>query len=220
MKVLVACEESQRVCTAFRNRGHEAYSCDILQPSGGHPEWHIHQDVTPLINGDCFFYTMDGEGHYITSEWDLLIAHPPCTYLSIGSACRMYPTAGNIDPVRYEMAMQAKSFFMLFLNSNAKRICVENPRPLSVVKLPKHSQIIQPYWFGEPWSKTTLLWLRNLPDLQPTNIIKEHRPYVSTGTSRSKGNSDKSGYSRKGGSSIARSKTFIGIANAMAEQWG
>lgn len=121
MKVLVACEESQRVCTAFREIGHEAYSCDIQECSGGHPEWHIHGDVLPLINGNCEFVTMDGTAHKIDGKWDLLIAHPPCTYLSNAGACRLYPKKGQIDRQRFQRGLNAKEFFMHFYNADCKK---------------------------------------------------------------------------------------------------
>ena len=108
MKVLVACEESQRVCTEFRKLGHEAYSCDIEPCSGGHPEWHIMQDVLPLLNGNCRFQTMDGVEHRVEGKWDMIIAHPPCTYMSKAGARFMYPVARKIDPDRLEKAMRAK----------------------------------------------------------------------------------------------------------------
>ena len=114
MKVLIACEESQAVCIAFRNQGHEAYSCDIQECSGGHPEWHIKQDVLPLINGNCTFFTEDAQKHTIVGPWDLLIAHPPCTYMSKAGARWMYPTAGQLSTERYNLAMAAKEFFMCF----------------------------------------------------------------------------------------------------------
>ena len=203
LKILIACEESQEVCKAFRALGHEAYSCDIQECSGGHPEWHIQGDVLPVLK----------------EKWDLIIAHPPCTYMSNAGACRMYPHKGQIDPKRFEKAMLAKSFFMAFYNADCPHICIENPRPLNCVELPKESQRIQPYMFGEPWSKLTYLWLKGLPPLKPTEIVTDYKPYVSCGTSRNKGNPDKSGFTRKGGASRARSKTFPGIARAMAEQW-
>lgn len=220
MKVLVACEESQAVCKAFRANGHEAYSCDIIESSGGHPEWHIKQDVLALLNGKCKFLTMDGKEHQFNSKWDLIIAHPPCTYMSNAGACRMYPRKGELDLDRYQKALEAKAFFMAFLNADCPRIAIENPRPLKVVGLPEETQRIQPFQFGEPYSKLTYLWLKNLPPLYPTKILDSYKPYISCGTSHNKGNPEKSGVSRKGGASKVRSKTFPGIAMAMAEQWG
>lgn len=220
MKILVACEESQAVCKAFRERGHEAYSADVQPCSGGFPEWHILGDVLPYIDGNCTFTTCDGVRHTIAGSWDILIAHPPCTYLTAAGACRMYPHKGQIDPERYEKAMNARRFFMRLYNAPCKRVCVENPRPLKVCKLPPPTQVIQPYEYGHPYSKATCLWLHGLPPLRPTEILTEYKPYVSCGTSRNKGNPDKAGVSRAGGASKIRSKTFPGIAAAMAEQWG
>ena len=219
VKILIACEESQTVCTAFRELGYEAYSCDLQEQSGGYPEWHIICDVSDIIDGGEF-QTSDGVTHYAPNGWDLIIAHPPCTYLSNAGACRMYPTKGNIDPERYEKAMLGRDFFMKLWNADCEHIAIENPRPLKCVELPQETQRIQPYQFGEPWSKMTYLWLKNLPPLAPTQIIEDYKPYVSCGTSRNKGNPDKAGKSRAGGAQKVRSKTFPGIANAMALQWG
>lgn len=202
MKVLVACEESQRVCISFRERGHEAYSCDIQNCSGGHPEWHIKDDALTVIN--------DG--------WDIIIAHPPCTYLTSASAVRMR-VKGEIVQERYEKAMEAKEFFLQFLNADCPKICVENPVPLKLVGLPPYTQIIQPYQFGEPWSKRTCLWLKGLPKLEPTEIIADHQPWVNGGCKDAHGNYRKF-QGRKERDPKNRAKTFWGIARAMAEQWG
>lgn len=132
MKVLIACEESQTVCKAFQAKGHEAYSCDIIEPSGGHPEWHILGDVLPLLNGNCEFVTMDGQTHKIVGKWDLIIAHPPCTYMSNAGACRMYPKKGQVDSERLAKALEAKEFFSAILkcrlpkDSNRKPKTFEN----------------------------------------------------------------------------------------------
>lgn len=220
LNVLVACEESQAVCKAFRAFGHRAFSCDLQPCSGGHPEWHIIGDAIPLLDGRCTFTTSDTHTHTQTGPWDLLIAHPPCTYLSNAGAVRMYPSQGEIDPKRLKQAMEAKEFFLKFWNADCEKICVENPLPLSIVGLPEPNQRIQPFDFGEPWSKLTCLWRKNLPELIPTEFVSEHRPYVSCGTSRNKGNKEKSGFSRAGGAQKVRSRTFPNIAFAMAEQWG
>lgn len=231
MRVLVACEESQEVCKAFRAKGHEAYSCDLQECSGGHPEWHIKDNALYFINGDTnghdvchtpfhLFRTQDGKYHDLPKRWDLIIAHPPCTYMSAAGACRMYPKAGHIDNDRLAKAMEAKRFFLRLLNADCPRICIENPRPLKCVELPEETQRIQPYEYGERWSKLTYLWLKGLPALVPTKIVSDYKPYVSCGTSRNKGNPEKSGMSRRGGAQKVRSKTFPGIAAAMAEQWG
>lgn len=164
IKVLVACEESQAVCIAFRRLGYEAYSCDIQECSGGHPEWHIKVDALLLLGRYLVFKTEDGKAHYV-ERWDLIIAHPPCTFMSNAGACRMYPRKGQIDKARFQKAMEAKAFFLRFLNADCDRVAIENPRPLKIVELPKEDQRIQPYQFGDPWSKLTYLWLKNLPPI-------------------------------------------------------
>lgn len=220
MRVLVACEESQRVCMAFRERGHEAYSCDIIEPSGGHPEWHILGDALKLIEpnaGGISFQTMDGAKHII-EKWDILIAHPPCTYLSNAGACRLYPRKGQLNIERYELGMKAKAFFMAFYNADIDRICVENPIPSRVFEMPQYTQTIQPYEFGHPYTKKTCLWLKNLPKLEPTNMVEPIAPYVPAGTGRKI--KAKYGAAKRGDDAKNRSKTFEGIAQAIAEQWG
>ena len=156
----------------------------------------------------------------INNKWDMLIAHPPCTYLSNAGACRLFPQKGHIDVERLKKGIQARDFFMRFLYADCERIAIENPRPLSVFCLPSHTAEIEPWQFGEPYTKHTLLWLKGLPPLIPTELCYDTRPYVSCGTSRNKGNADKAGVSRAGGAAKIRSKTFPGIAAAMAEQWG
>ena len=148
MRVLVACEESQAVCTAFRERGHEAYSCDIQPCSGGHPEWHIQADATELIK----------------LRWDLIIAHPPCTFLTMAGANLLFASDHTVkDPDREAKGWEARKFFMAFLNADCPRIAVENPVPLKHFGLPPYSQIIEPCMFGDPWRKRTCLWLKGLP---------------------------------------------------------
>ena len=232
MKILVACEESQRVCQAFRDRGHEAYSCDIIEPSGNHPEWHILGDVRNILNPTEYvscdgleqysgisFETMDKKYHWINGLWDMIIGHPPCTYLSNAGACRLYPKKGQLNKERYEKGLKAKELFMDIYNADCDKICIENPIPSKVFNMPPYTQIIQPYEYGEPYSKKTCLWLKGLPKLQPTNVLKDFKPYVSCGTSHNKGNPDKAGVSRAGGAAKIRSKTFPGIAKAFAAQW-
>ena len=201
LKVLIACEESQTTCKAFRALGHEAYSCDIQDCSGGHPEWHFKQDVLPLLR----------------EPWDLIIAHPPCTFMSKAGARWMYPTAGTISDERYQLSQEAKAFFMEFWNCPCPHLAIENPVPLQIVGLPKPTQAIQPYEYGDPYSKKTLLWLRGLPELRPTKVLKEHTPWMPSNTS---------GFAHGQGGSrgIAHdqrmaSKTFEGIAAAFADQW-
>ena len=216
MKVLIACEESQRVCIAFRGRGHEAYSCDIQDCSGGHPEWHIKGDALEAMRGGTIT-TCDGARHDI-GKWDLLIAHPPCTYLSNAGACRLYPHKGQLDLERYRKELAAKAFFLAFLNADIPRVAVENPVSSKIFDMPEHTQEIQPYQFGHPYTKKTRLWLRNLPPLTPTNVVEPVAPYVPSGTGRK--DKSKYGAARRGADAKERSKTFPGIATAMAEQWG
>lgn len=218
MKVLVACEESQRVCTEFRKLGHEAYSADIIECSGGHPEWHIKGDALPLINGDCEFRTMDGWMHKIIGRWDLIIAHPPCTFISNAGARWLY-AGGKLNEERYQKGLEGTRFFMCFLEADCDKIAIENPIPSNIYGLPKYTQVIQPYEFGEPWSKKTCLWLKGLKPLEPTNIIQDHKPYCSSGSYSKTHDPKYKGASRKGGAAKTRSKTFVGIAKAMAEQW-
>lgn len=159
------------------------------------------------------------ETRHAVNRWDLIIAHPPCTYLSNAGACRLYPKKGQLNLERYAKGLEAKSFFMEFLEADCEHICVENPIPSRVFELPKYNQTIQPYEFGHPYSKKTCLWLKGLPKLESTKMITEYKPYVSCGTSANKGNPDKAGVSRSGGAAKVRSKTFKGIARAMAKQW-
>ena len=212
MKILVACEESQAVTTELRKLGHEAFSCDIIECSGGHPEWHIQADVLPLLGGKCEFKTVDGTLHSISDRWDMIIAHPPCTYLSNAGARFLYPK-GVLNQERYEKGVKAKDFFMKIWNCNCENVVIENPIPSKIYGLPKYTQVIQPYQFGHPFSKKTCFWIRgNIKPLQPTNII----PKEQIQSTKIAGN-----WFNKGGKDrqINRSKTFPGIAKAMAEQW-
>lgn len=222
MNVLVACEESQTVCMAFRRRGHNAFSCDLQSPSGGQPEYHILGDATTLLKAkDIAFATMDGEEHLV-DKWDLLIAHPPCTYLSNVGAGRLYRKIDGksyVDVDRLNKGLDAKEFFMRFLTAPVERKAIENPVPSGIYRLPRYAQIVQPYEHGHPFSKKTCLWLVNLPNLIPTNVVKPICSWVSGGSKRADGTSRKN----KGmpfRDSKRRSKTFAGIAEAMAEQWG
>lgn len=220
MYILVACEESQRVCEAFRNKGHIAFSCDIDTASGGHPEWHIQQDVIPLLNGFCEFDTCDGTHHVVNQKWDMIIAFPPCTYLTVAGANRLYPQKGVLNPERYELGKEAATFFKTILGADCEKIVVENPTPMRVFELPKYNQVIEPYMFGEPYKKRTCLWLKGVKPLEPTDIITENIISWVSG-----GSKDKNGNPRKTKTTTfrdakTRSKTFLGIAKAMAEQWG
>lgn len=201
MRVLVACEESQAVTIELRRLGHEAYSCDIQKCSGGHPEWHIKGDALELLK----------------MKWDMIIAHPPCTYLTNAGAVRMRVN-GEIQEERYAKAMEAKEFFLKFLDADCERIAVENPTPMKLVGLPEYTQAIQPYWFGHPYSKRTCLWLKGLPPLVPTQILEHHEPFVNGGCKDAHGNYRRF-RGRKERDQKTRSKTFPGIARAMAMQW-
>lgn len=217
MKVLVACEESQRVCIAFREKGHEAYSCDILEPSGGHPEWHIRGDVLKVIGGGTVT-TMDGVNHEI-GKWDMMIAHPPCTKTSNAGARHLYK-GGKLNMQRYYEGLCGKALFTVLLEADIPKVCVENPVPSTVFGFPKPSQIIQPYHFGEPYTKKTCLWLKGLPNLVPTDIVEVIMPWCPSGAYSHKHNPLKRGAAGDKNRAMERSKTFAGIARAMAEQWG
>lgn len=222
MKVLIACEESQTECLAFREREIEAYSCDIQDCSGGHPEWHIKRDVLQILNGHCEFMTEDGAAHRIDGRWDLIIAHPPCTYLSNAGACRLYPKKGQIDMERYAKGLKAKEFFMTFYAYGLLGfgpIVIENPIPSRVFDLPRPTQAIQPYEYGHPFTKKTYLWVFGVPDLVPTNVVEPVGPYVCGNAEIWKKQAAKGIVYGKEKSPKHRSKSFPGIARAMAEQW-
>lgn len=227
MRILVACEESQAVTKELRRLGHEAYSCDIQECSGGHPEWHVFGDVLPLIDGNCTFETMDGQKHSVTGKWDMLIAFPPCTYLT-SAGTRHYSLRCNPPEKVRERIKERESaaqFFMLFANADCPRIAIENPVGYMNTHWRKPEQIIHPYYFGDNAKKRTCLWIKGLPKLEPTDMLPEPEPmYVCQGE-KCKGK--KIGWCEgmrgiKGGQkerAKARSKTFPGIARAMAEQW-
>lgn len=225
MKILVACEESQRVTTELRKLGHEAYSCDIIECSGNHPEWHIKQDVLPLIDGDCEFETTDEQIHNIIGEWDMIIAFPPCTYLSV-VANRHYSLKYNsVEKVeaRKKEREKAIEFFMQFVNAKCKRIAIENPVGIMNSIYRKPDQIIHPYFFGDNFQKRTCLWLKGLPKLQPTNMLEKPKPLFFSKGDKTKGKPINwvegiAGLSKEE-RQRARSKTFPGIAKAMAQQW-
>lgn len=228
MKILVACEESQAVTIELRKLGHDAYSCDIQDCSSGHPEWHIKNNVLPLLDGHCIFETMDKRSHTITQKWDMIIAFPPCTHLAVSGARHFEKKRAD---GRQEKAID---FFMKIYNADCDKIAIENPVNIlsgnyiqkyfpslaDMYNLPlKPTQIIQPYQFGEPHRKKTCLWLKNLPKLEPTNIVEvtDIKEYIRKDGTKA----TFSDWYNKGGKERQklRSKTFKGVAKAMAEQW-
>lgn len=226
MRILIACEESQRVCTAFREKGHEAYSCDIIDCSGGHPEWHIKQDVIPLLNGRCEFKTCDGKVHNIPDRWNMIIAHPPCTYLTV-AANKYYNVEkyGQKAAERIQSRKEAIDFFMNFVYADCEKICIENPVGVISNAYRKPDQIIQPYQFGDKARKTTCLWLKSLSKLVPTDIVGTGKILPGGYSAGASANYavDENGKILSWNdprTAKARSKTFPGIAKAMAEQWG
>lgn len=200
LRVLVACEESQAECTAFRNLGHLAFSCDI-QPCkpGGNKAWHIKADVTPYLKGKTTFVTMDGKKHHLR-KWDLIIAHPPCTYLCKVGSVWMYKD-GKINKEREKKMKAARRFFMTCLMAKAEFVAVENPIPQARAQLPRPTCYIQPSWFGVKYTKKTLYWLKNLPPIWPT--IEHPQPKCYVTASRGK----------------YRSRTFPQVAEQIAKQW-
>jgi len=210
MKILVACEESQAVTKRLRAKGHKAFSCDIIKCSGGHPEWHLQQDVTELLK----------------QKWDMIIAFPPCTYLTNAGMCNM--TRKNSDDLyranRIKKRDEAYDFFMLIYNSKCEKIAIENPVGFINSHFRKPDQIIYPYQFGHNVNKRTCLWLKGLPKLEPTNIVDKGDVTVWEGTGKSISVWYKETLKEAKGDlkllSKIRSKTFDGIADAMTEQWG
>lgn len=209
MKILVACEESQAVTIELRRLGHEAYSCDIIPCNGGHPEWHIMQDVLPLLNGKCEFYTTDGVRHQIDGRWDMIIAFPPCTKTTNAGAKHLF--RGHVLNVpRYFEGLCGKALFEAIRHADCDKIAVENPTPSAIFEYPSPSQAIQPFEYGHPWSKKTLLWLKGLPPLVPTDIVTPQVNCHEAGTWFMKGGKERQ---------KNRSKLCHGFAVAMAEQW-
>ena len=210
MGILVACEESQVVTKRLRAKGHEAFSCDIMECSGGHPEWHLQQDVTELLK----------------QKWDMIIAFPPCTYLTNAGMCNM--TRKNSDNAyranRIKKRDEAYDFFMLIYNSKCEKIAIENPVGFINSHFRKPDQIIYPYQFGHNVNKRTCLWLKGLPKLEPTNIVDKGDVTIWEGTGKSISVWYKETLKEAKGDlkllSKIRSKTFDGIADAMTEQWG
>lgn len=201
INVLIACEESQVEMQAFRNAGFNAFSCDIQKPRrGADLRYQILDDVRPYLYGHCDFRTMDGKKHQV-SKWHLIIAHPPCTYLCKVSSVWMWKN-GVLDEERFKRMEEARGFFLECLNSKADFVAVENPLPMARAQLPKPDCFVQPSWFGHAYSKKTLYWLRNLPPLMPECDDARIKQFVRS--SRGK----------------YRSRSFEGIARAMAVQWG
>ena len=217
MNILIACEESQRTCTEFRKLGHNAFSCDILDPSGGHLSWHIKGDVRPVaLTGE--FTTMDGIRHYC--KWDLIIAHPPCTYLtSSGNRWFSIEKYGDKAKERYHLRDEAVEFFMFFTRLDCPHIAIENPIGYMSTYYRKPDQIIQPYMFGDPERKSTCLWLKKLPLLRPTNVVAPEIIVYKNGCGTdSKWHMDTFKLPPAERARV-RSLTFPGIAKAFATQW-
>lgn len=200
LNILVACEESQAETYQFRLLGHRAFSCDIKPcRKGGHPEWHIQDDVSPYLGGLSEFKTIDGKKHRLR-KWDLIIAHPPCTYLCKVSSVHMVHD-GRLNEERFRKMWEARSFFFKCLNAQADYVAVENPLPMARARLPKPSCFVQPSWFGHKYTKKTLYWLKNLPPIMAGASYPNPKEFVRS----SRG--------------IYRSRTFEGVARALAEQW-
>ena len=225
MRVLVACEESQAVTKELRRLGPEAYSCDLQECSGGHPEWHIQSDCLPILGGCCTVTTADGAEHEIPERWDLLIAHPPCTYLS-NVATRHFSlrcTPPEKVVARWEERARGAIFFMYFALADCPRICVENPVGFMNNNYRKPDQIVHPYMFAESEedreqyvTKATCLWLKGLDPLRTNGLPKPDNGKIYGRFPSGKQKTWEDQFSRSG---KVRSKTFPGIARAMAEQW-
>lgn len=218
MKVLIACEESQEVCKAFRAKGHEAYSCDIQMCSGGHPEWHIRQDVLPLLNGNCTFKVMNGEKHTIKGKWDMIIAHPPCTRLCGSGQRWLYWGDEEYRTKKMKEQKEGIEFFMCFVNADCDKIAIENPVGIMSTHYRKPDCIYNPYDFkGETECKKTCLWLKGLSPLKPTQTLpKEQR---TQGIWKAHFGNKKLAWNDPLTAKL-RSVTPKGVAQAMAEQWG
>lgn len=217
MKILVACEESQALTIELRRLGHEAYSCDIIPCSGGHQQWHIMQDVLPLLNGRCTFRTNDGTVHKQDAKWDMIIAFPPCTYLTVTGNKWFKPEYASRFPTRQDDRDAAIEFFMAFANADCPKIAIENPVGIMSTRWRRPDQIIQPWMFGDAYEKKTCLWLKGLRTLVQTETVNPPpRMKLKSGKSMP------DWYARPRHSKerqTMRAKTFPGIARAMAEQW-
>lgn len=220
MNILIACEESQAVCKAFREKGHETYSCDIIECSGGHPEWHIMQDVLSLLNGFCTFKTVDGVEHTIPDKWDLIIAHPPCTRLCNSGQRWLYFGSEEYRLKKKQDQEEAIEFFMKFVNADCDKIAIENPCGIMSTRYRPPDCTYNPYDFiGETECKKTCLWLKGLPPLKATRIHPLPKEERTQGMW--KGHFGEKKYSWSDPQTARfRSKTPIGVAQAMAEQWG
>lgn len=207
MKILIACEESQTITKAFRKKGHNAYSCDLQKESGGHPEWHI--------QGDALQEAYSG-------AYDLMIAHPPCTYLAVSGARWMYNKDGSRNEERWNNQLDALKFVQKLMDAPIDKIAVENPVSVISSQIRKPDQIIQPYHFGDEATKTTCLWLKGLPLLTHTNVVgKGEKVTFKSGKSHPKWYADALSKAKtKAERQKLRSKTFTGIANAIVDQWG
>ena len=220
MNILIACEESQRVCMAFRKKGHNAFSCDIIECSGGHPEWHIQQNVLPLLNGNCKFETTDGTKHEIKGKWDMIIAFPPCTRLCTTGQRWLYFGDNEYRARKIQEQQKAIVFFMMFALADCDKIVIENPQGIMSTAYRKPDCIYNPYDFeGETEIKKTCLWLKGLEPLKGTRakpLPKEERTHGIF-----KSHFDGKVYTW-GSEECAkmRSKTPFGVANAMSDQWG
>jgi hypothetical protein len=231
MRILVACEESQAITKELRKLGHDAFSCDLLPCSGGHPEWHFQEDVFKIIDNQGGIL-QNGEMNVSADQWEMMIAHPPCTFLAVSGARWYYHPEDKDMPVqnrrphprfpnRANDRDEALEFFIKLCEAPIKKIAVENPVGIVNTKYKKPTQTVHPWMFGDEASKATCLWLKNLPKLEPTNVVgKGERVVLSSGKSLPKWYSDaltkaKSAAERR----TLRSKTFMGMAKAMAVQW-
>lgn len=220
MTVLVACEESQRVCKAFREKGHEAFSCDIQNRSGRHPEWHIMNDVLPLLNGNCEFTTTDGKTHRIEDKWDLIIAHPPCTRLCNSGQRWLYWGDETYKSKKIAEQQKAIVFFMMLALADCDRIAIENPNGIMSSAYRRPDCSYNPYDFeGETECKKTCLWLKGLPHLKPTRQIPLPKEQRTHGIWKAHFGDRKLAWNDPETARL-RSQTPIGVAKAMAEQWG